>query len=574
REQAQASLIEEYHRGASQPRRRIKGGEEAELANAQTGWASLLGRYAPFLPEEDVQAALAQAWSIKETPVRLRALTAVATRLSPEQRLEVMGQAIAYTGLSEIGDTDSRALNDMAAHMPPELVPDAAAAVRSVLSLRERAVILARLAQRLPQEQRTALLTEAMAAARAIEDQPARVGLVSGLAGRLPGNGRDTLLEAAWQMIKTIPYEAQRLNQFGPLARHRPPEAIQAEMLSNLRQTRNQILAKETLAAIAPYLAESLLPEAVDLTHDLGLGAAAVLVRLKLAGRLTGEPALALYREALAAAEANEHANSLTDSLVQVAVAAPDELRPEALAKAQAAALRGQHASQRVNWLAVIGPLAAGLQQRQLLAAALSTTADLQDEIERGRALETLALVLPEDFLPAALKVATGIKFDFIRNAAVAALTRARESAGAEVDEAPPAAFVIRLRTVEAAQWLADIRSRATSKERIEALSEVIERLPDGSLAEALRLLWSGADRRESLPHLKQIVTRWEAMCAADGMTSFEGLTGCLSAYGETPRPQFLAALEILAPVLHAVGGEAAIMATAEAILEAGQWWE
>ena len=86
REQAQASLTEEYHRGTGQPRRRKKSDRTADQSDAQSAWASLLARYAPFLPETDVRAALDHAWTIDETPVRVRALTAVAARLPADER--------------------------------------------------------------------------------------------------------------------------------------------------------------------------------------------------------------------------------------------------------------------------------------------------------------------------------------------------------------------------------------------------------------------------------------------------------------------------------------------------------
>ena len=94
----------------------------------------------------------------------------------------------------------------------------------------------------------------------------------------------------------------------------------------------------------------------------------------------------------------------------------------------------------------------------------------------------------------------------------------------------------------------------------------MVERLPDDALDEALHALWTCADRRESLPILERLAGR-----AGFG---FEALSGCLATYGETPRPQFLAALENLAPIILKVGGEPAVIAAAEAVLEAGEWWE
>ena len=104
------------------------------------------------------------------------------------------------------------------------------------------------------------------------------------------------------------------------------------------------------------------------------------------------------------------------------------------------------------------------------------------------------------------------------------------------------------------------------SKERADVLADLVGGLSDGLLAEGLRTLWSAADQRETLVILRYLVDR-------RGAGDFETLSGGLSAYGDTPRPHFLAALEALAAVLLKVGGEAAVAAAAEAVLEAGEWW-
>ena len=113
-----------------------------------------------------------------------------------------------------------------------------------------------------------------------------------------------------------------------------------------------------------------------------------------------------------------------------MALAAPDALRAQALQAAREAALSGPYPAQRVNWLAMLGPLTDGTQQRQLMAAAFSAATEIGDEMERGEALNNfLAFVLPADFLPAAMEAAEGIKFELARNPAVHALTRASQAA-------------------------------------------------------------------------------------------------------------------------------------------------
>jgi hypothetical protein len=121
-------------------------------------------------------------------------------------------------------------------------------------------------------------------------------------------------------------------------------------------------------------------------------------------------------------------------------------------------------------------------------------------------------------------------------------------------------------RTEKARELLASIRNMPYSKERAEVLVDLLGGLPDGLLAEALRVLWTAADRQESLLILRYFVDQ-------RGAGDFETLSGGLSAYGETPRPHFLAALEALAPVVLKIGGEAAVIAAGEAVLEAGTWW-
>jgi hypothetical protein len=129
------------------------------------------------------------------------------------------------------------------------------------------------------------------------------------------------------------------------------------------------------------------------------------------------------------------------------------------------------------------------------------------------------------------------------------------------------------LRLTRAKSRLTEIQAMLSSKERMEALDDLVDQLPDAALAKALQILWTCAEQGTSLTLLQIGVSRWDAMCAAGDISSIDALSGTLSAYGETPRPQFLAALEVLAPVIHEVGGEAAVIAAAEAVLEAGEWW-
>ena len=150
------------------------------------------------------------------------------------------------------------ALHYMAAHLPPEPVPETAAAVRSCC----RAVCRpcpgppgpAAAAGRA----RAAHGRSASGFTQAIEDQPERASVVSRLASHLNGKRRNSLLEAAWRIVRSISNEFSQSSQFETLIRYPPPEAIQAEMLAALQGARNK--RSETLAAIAPYLAAELLP--------------------------------------------------------------------------------------------------------------------------------------------------------------------------------------------------------------------------------------------------------------------------------------------------------------------------
>jgi hypothetical protein len=643
REQAQASLIQEFHRGAAKPPRRIKGGAAAERANALFEWAGLLDRYAPFLPETDVRAALAQAWTIDSLPVRLRALAAVAARLPPNERREVLSQAIASARTAEDDEATSRALSHLMAQMPPELVAEAVVVVRGINARPEKAELLLRLAERLPAGEQAPLLAEALAAARAVGDEAPRAATLGTLASHLGGGQRDILLAAAWQIVKSIPIETVRLDQYGLLARHHPPLPIQAEMIDSLGWGRSSFDKLRALAACAPHLADELLPAALAAARGLDDYNDLVSVLLALAPRFTGEAGLELYREALASARDNESESSRAELLVKVAVAVPHELRAEPLADATAAARAEHHPHQRVNWLAALAPLAEGEQRRQLVAAALSAAAEIGDETIRGQAVETLAPLLPADFFAAALEIVAGTaaapgsppdeelfaqnalanvparsypeprirallalanqapegqRAEFLSEALTAARSPASPEARAQLLELVAATLpaeereliltevvaageearqrIERLyladlpeprRTEKAKELLAGIRNMPYSKERAEVLVELFGGLPDGLVAEALSILWTAADRSESLLILRHLVDQRDA-------GDFETLSSSLSAYGETPRPQFLAALEALTPVLAKVGGEPAVIAAAEAVLEAGTWWE
>jgi hypothetical protein len=276
--------------------------------------------------------------------------------------------------------------------------------VRALTARDQRALLLARLAARLPPDQARPVLAEALAAARALNDEGARAGTLAALAAELPLPQREAVLTKAWRVIQDIPHEPLRLGEARRLAARPLPAALLDELLAAVRAAKSDLDRCDLLAFIAPQLSLAQLQAGLAAARAVGNANPRCRALLGLAAALPEAEAIPIHQEAAAAARASEY--DQPEYLLRVALAAPPALRPAALAEAAAAIRAWPHAHHRADWLGRACAIAEGDERRQIAAGALAAVTDIRDSTVRGEALAAIAPALPPDFLHAALEVA------------------------------------------------------------------------------------------------------------------------------------------------------------------------
>ncbi|WGV27274.1 NB-ARC domain-containing protein [Halotia branconii] len=511
--------------------------------------ADALSALADKLPPELLPEALAAARTIQYESHRVYALSALADKL-PEVLPEALAAARAIQDESHRAD----ALSALADKLP-EVLPEALAAARAIEDESHRADALSALADKLPPE----LLPEALAAARAIEDESHRLYALNALADKLP-----EVLPEALAAARTIQYESHRADALNALADKLPevlPEALaaartiqyeshRADALSALADKLPEVLPEALAAARAiqdeKYRANALSALADKLPEVLPEALAAARAIQDEKYRANALSALAdklpeVLPEALSAARAIQYESHRADALSALA----DKLPPELLPKALAAARTIQYESHRVYALNALAD-----KLPEVLPEALAAARAIQDELHRVYALNALADKLPE-VLPEALAAARTIQYELHRVYALNAL------ATDILPEVLPEALT-------AARAIQDEKYRAS------ALSALADKLPE-VLPEALtaaRAIQDESHRADALGALASGLSKMP------NTKLFPVWQDTLDELSLRTRPNLLADIKALFPVIFALGGEVATAEVAHAIIDVGRWWK
>jgi hypothetical protein len=182
----------------------------------------------------------------------------------------------------------------------------------------------------------------------------------------------------------------------------------------------------------------------------------------------------------------------------------------------------------------------------ELLPEALAAAREIKNEGDRARALTALAERLPEVW-PEALAAAREIKDEYHRADVLTALAA----------RLPPELLP---EALAAAREIKDAGARA------HALSVLAERLPPEMLPEAL----AAANERTTAHVLSVLFPR---LAELPRPALYPRWDETLPLLARRTRPDLLADLGALVPVIHALGGEAAIAETFRAIQDVVRWW-
>ena len=284
-----------------------------------------------------------------------------------------------------------------------------------------------------------------------------------------------------------------------------------AQGLAYARQVPDPWQRAEALEKLAPHLPENLLDQALPAAREIGIESARAEALAALAPHLPPD----LLAQALAAAGEIRDADDRTQALAALAPRLAEVGYPQ---EALAAAREIEYADDRARALAALAPHLPPEQQPKVLAEALAAARKIEDAGGRARVLTALAQHLPPELLPEALTAAKEIKDADDRARVLTALAE-------RLPELLPEALTAARETRNA-----DDRARALT-----ALSPRLAELPRPDLYRP----WD-----ETLPHLAR-----------------------------RTRPDLLTDLRALVPVIHALGGEAAIAETARAIQDVARWW-
>jgi len=162
----------------------------------------------------------------------------------------------------------AEALEELAPHLPENLLAQALAAAREIGNEYWRAQTLTTLAPLLPPKQQPQILAEALAAAREIGDEYWRAGALAALAPYLPPEQRPQVLAEALTTAKEIEPEYDRAEALAALAPHLP-ENLLAEALAAAREIRDVPVRAWALAALAPHLPPDLLDQALAAAREI-----------------------------------------------------------------------------------------------------------------------------------------------------------------------------------------------------------------------------------------------------------------------------------------------------------------
>jgi Tfp pilus assembly protein PilF len=355
----------------------------------RNGWYELcdfLGQNARFVTD------LGRAWQL-------------ANEMNSENISQSIGLQIRYALIFST-------LNSLASNIPAELMAallkykkwtpaQGLAYAQQAQDSNKRAEIIQELAPHLPEN----LLSEALEVARGIQDEYLRANVLRRLAPHLPEN----LLSEALEVARGIQSESDRARALRRLAPHLP-ENLLSEALEVAHGIQDDSDRAEALSVLAPHLPENLLLEALELTRDIQSES----YRAEALRGLTPHLLENLFSEALEVARGIQDDSDRANVLSVLAPHLPENLLLEALELTRDI----QYESYRAEALSVLAPHL----PENLFSEALELTRDIQSESYRADALRGLAPHLPENLLSEALEVARGIKDEYVRAKALSSL--------------------------------------------------------------------------------------------------------------------------------------------------------
>jgi hypothetical protein len=287
--------------------------------------SALLALYdAPLEARADglLHEALNASRQIEDTGSRLQALSAIATRQSPEQAMETWREILTVAG--DLGPYfNDEELRTLYHQLPDALIPEALQGLGASHNLRFRHSALAELSTRLSPE----LLRLAIVIARGIWDTKSRVDALTVLLPHVPTVEFHARVQAVLALANEIRDAEPRAEALAKLAVHLPPlerEDVCRKVLETIRDLKRLTVPEQALTALAPALPDAWLAEAMEITRKFPASPARVRTVMALADRLGPEDQLAALRAEVQGAQTVAYKPAHIEILAQILDYSPE----------------------------------------------------------------------------------------------------------------------------------------------------------------------------------------------------------------------------------------------------------
>lgn len=562
---------------------------------------------ASHLTPSSVEQALATALATEGQAGQSRALAAVAPRLAALGKPHLAVQAVLAI---EPPHDRASAVEKVAPQLAGLGYPDQALAITQAISPpAARAAVLARLVPMLPEAWRQSVLTQALTASRTIGDTWARVQMLVALLPHLSAAFCQQALEIVLVLLEpgmraralaalapylTEPQRGETLNMVFTAAQAIDDErmAVLVDLAPHLTEpllsrTLEAVLLLpdlhrrvDYLARLGPYLSRPLLSRAVAAGLEIEpafVRRNALVALAPYIGPLGPLPAVTLPR-LLSAVDSLNAGDMRTLVLAELAPYLSHQQRRRAMYQSMAIRDNKLRAQALIHLARYLPEPLRGKAIPQALAAASS----VQGEDQRASLLIQLTPLLPPSLLPQALTQARGLEMPDERARVLIGLMPRlapalqeqvlKESVAAAQDIENPLDcgwMFVRLMPHLPLQWRSELLPQALAAVlRIETDDErqrVLEELDSEQLA-TVDIVDKGARKR-----VLAALARHLARLPPAALYSLWSKT--LHELKTHTRRDLLADLGAFAPVITALGGEAAAAQSFQALQDVGRWW-
>jgi hypothetical protein len=347
--------------------------------------ADLLTNLASHLPATMLPEALACARDIEDEQYRAEALAGLLPHLRGKAREEVMAEALALARRVE-PHASQGILTSLASHLPTGRLSDALAAARQIDEPHARAAALSGLAPHLVRRDKARATAEALAAARSVDTPYARATALIGVAQQLEEPARSAAVSEAMAAIDEVDDASTEVDLLASLA----PQLSDAQLRVALDMAWGSSFydfdRAALVGALAPYLSESLLQEALTLVATIGDPSRESALEW-LASHLSER----LLHQALTTARLIGDQEAQLRTLAELLTYLDADDRAPCLQRALGTMRATARGSQRAAALANFGSHLSGT----LLHQALTIAGEINEEEYRAPAITTLLPYLP-----------------------------------------------------------------------------------------------------------------------------------------------------------------------------------